>query len=80
MSKSDSHQFEGTKWQKIREGLKVYNQRTKVIEWAEDVAAHLSNNQRSKFNTATVVFDEITGKLYFGRNKGIDKKVQRKIP
>lgn len=58
MSKSDSHQFTGTKGQKIHAGLKVGNQRAKVIEWAEDVAAHLTKTQREKFNTATVVFDE----------------------
>lgn len=80
MSKSNSHQFTGTKGQKIHEGLKVSNQRAKVIEWAEDVARHLSPTQRSKFNTATVVFDESTGKLYFGRNKGIAINNSKKNP
>ena len=74
MSKSDSHQFTGTKGQKIHEGLQVENQRRMVLAWAEDVANHLSKSQRSKFNTATVVFDETTGNLYYGRNKGIEKK------
>lgn len=80
MSKSDCHQFTGTKGQKIHAGLKVGNQRAKVIEWAEDVAAHLTKTQREKFNTATVVFDESTGKLYFGRNKGIALKGSKKNP
>lgn len=76
MSKSDSHQFTGTKGQKIEQGMKPENQRAKLIDWANDVLSVLdpkSNTQRKKFNTATVAFDEETGNLYFGRNGGIDK-------
>ncbi len=34
---------------------------------------NVSGRKREKFNTACVAFDETTGKLYFGRNGGIDK-------
>ena len=76
MSKTNSHQFSGTRGEKIAQGMKPENQRAKLIEWAKDVLSVLapkSNTQRKKFNTATVVFDEETGNLYFGRNGGIDK-------
>lgn len=39
---------------------------------AEDLAK-ISNTQRSKFNTATVVYDEKNDKYYYGMNKGIFK-------
>ena len=76
MSKTNSHQFSGTRGEKIAQGIKPESQRTKLIDWANDVLSVLdpkSNTQRKKFNTATVAFDEATGDLYFGRNGGIDK-------
>ncbi len=76
MSKTNSHQFSGTRGEKIAQGMKPENQRAKLVDWANDVLSVLepkSNNQRRKFNTATVAFDEETGDLYFGRNGGIDK-------
>jgi len=74
MSKSDSHQFIGTVGQKISQGMDPKNQKQKLLDWANDMAKYLSSKskrQRDKFKTATVIFDETTGKLYFGRNGGI---------
>ena len=77
MSKSDSHQFTGTMGQKIEQGMKPENLKKQLVSWAEEVVSRMhrsvSKRKRDKFNTACVVFDEMTGKLYFGRNGGIDK-------
>ena len=77
MSKTDSHQFAGTKGQKIAQGMNPENLKNQLVAWSNEVISlmpkNISNRQRQKFNTACVVFDETTGKLYFGRNGGIDK-------
>lgn len=77
MSKSDSHQFTGTKGQKIEQGMNPENLKRQLVSWAEEVVTRMSDNvsnrKRERFNTACVVFDELTGTLYFGRNGGIDK-------
>lgn len=39
-----------------------------------------SKRQRDKFNTASVVYDESTGKYYYGRNGGIELSGTRKNP
>ena len=75
MSKASSHQFTGTKGQRIAQGIVPSNQKEKVISWAKAMANYLqskSKRKRDNFKTACVVFDEATGKLYFGRNKGIN--------
>ena len=46
----------------------------KIKSWANDEAERLSGiskRQREKFNTASIVYDESTGKYYYGKNKGI---------
>ena len=40
----------------------------KVSDWAEKQFETLPNNIKKKMNTATVVYDEKTGKCYYGRN------------
>lgn len=40
----------------------------------------MSRSQRSKFNTACVVVDVSTGKVYFGRNHGIEIDHAKKHP
>lgn len=75
MCKANSHQFKGTRGQRIAQGLSPSNQKEKVTAWAEDMVKYLegkSKRQREKFKTACVAFDEATGNLYFGRNKGIN--------
>lgn len=77
MSKADSHQFSGTKGERIAQGKIPENQKNQVIAWALDViqrmGANVSKRKREKFNTACVAFDETTGQLYFGRNGGVDR-------
>ena len=77
MSKASSHQFSGTKGERIAQGLKPENQRAKLVDWANDVVSRMPENvskrKREKFYTACVAFDETTGQLYFGRNGGIDR-------
>ncbi len=77
MSKSDSHQFKGTKGQRIAQGYDPKKLKEQVVSWAEEVISRMPKNiskkKRNKFNTACVVFDEKTGLLYFGRNGGIDR-------
>ena len=51
-----------------------------VVSWAEKKASELTPTQRGKFNTATVAYDESTGKYYYGRNAGIEKDGHPKNP
>lgn len=47
---------------------------SQVKEWAEKEAEKLqqeSNRLRNKFNTASIVYDNESGKYFFGRNAGI---------
>ena len=56
---------------------------SRVSNWATRKAAELektSKRQRDKFTTATVVYDESTGKYYYGMNKGIKKEGTKKNP
>lgn len=75
MSKASSHQFNGTKGEKIAQGRVPANQKSKLIDWANDVVSHIEakDGDRDGFNTACVAFDEATGNLYFGRNGGVDR-------
>ena len=41
---------------------------------------NISKRQRDKFNTATVVYDDSTGKYYNGRNHGIEIDHDKKNP
>lgn len=82
MSKGFSGHFSGTK------GAKTYGGSAKQLHshvktWAESTAKRLegiSKRQRDKFNTATVVYDESTGKYYNGRNHGIEIDHEKKNP
>lgn len=73
MSKGVSGHFSGTKGARSY-GASEKQLHSQVTSWAEDTARKLKNvskRQREKFNTATVVYDETTGKYYNGRNRGI---------
>ena len=81
MSKPISGLFKGTKvslqkhFKTSPKNIPTQNLRH-VKEFAEKTAEELSsisNTQRSKFNTATVVYDEKNDKYYYGINKGIFK-------
>lgn len=75
MSKASSHQFSGTKGERIAQGKIPENQHKQVTAWAEDVVARINaaGGDRDRFNTACVAFDESTGQLYYGRNGGVDR-------
>ena len=79
MSKDYSKLFTGTlgdiRQQAARRDrvISAQNQK-KVVDWAQKLAKELeakSKNTRRDFNTATIAYDESTGKYYYGRNKGI---------
>lgn len=82
MSKGISGKYFGTK------GARQFGGTSKqlhshVTSWAETTAKSLSETsrrQRDKFNTATVVYDEKTGKYYNGRNHGIEIDHDKKNP
>ncbi len=82
MSKGYSGHFSGTKGERQLRGTAKQMQ-SQVSAWAQTTAARLeakSKRQRDKFNTATVVYDESTGKYYNGRNHGIEIDHDRKNP
>ncbi len=89
MSKTSSGLFSGTKGTKNsntssrRQQNNATQNRRHVVLWAEKKAIELekkSKRQRDKFNTASVVYDENTGKYYYGRNGGIEKEGTKKNP
>lgn len=54
---------------------------SKVKEWAGNEADKLqqeSNNKRKKFNTASIVYDNESGRYFFGRNNGIELRHDKK--
>lgn len=77
MSKSHSGLFRGTKGDRIAQKPDPRELKKAVVAWAEEVVRRMpkdiSKKKRDRFNTACVVFDETTGKLYFGRNGGIEQ-------
>ena len=82
MSKGFSRKFPGTRGARQYGGTSR-QLRSHVTTWAESTAKRLSNvsnRQRDKFNTATVVYDERTGKYYNGRNHGIEIDHDKKNP
>ena len=86
--KPNSGLFSGTRGIKNHIAPKVYlNQSTQnrrhVVLWAKEQVSELekkSNRQREKFNTASIAYDESTGKYYYGRNGGIEKNASPKNP
>ena len=82
MSKGISGKFSGTTGSKSHEGS-AKQLHSHVSTWAENTANRLENiskRQRDKFNTATVAYDESTGKYYNGRNHGIEIEHDKKNP
>ncbi len=73
MSKDYSGLFNGTSGAKYSEMsrtnavIKKYSKQ-RVKDWAKKQFKTLPNNIKKKMNTATVVYDEKTGKYYYGRN------------
>ena len=44
-----------------------------VTNWARRMQSELKGNQKKRFNTACAVVDTETGKIYYGRNRGIEE-------
>lgn len=88
MSKASSGLFTGTIGYKRKNYAEKYRNnatqnRRHVVLWAQKQAEELeqiSKRQRDKFNTASVAYDESTGKYYYGRNNGIEKNGTVKNP
>lgn len=85
MSKSGSGLFSGTKGNNTSAGkrssaqIKSYSHE-RVKEWAEKKKSELTGKTKKNFNTACVVYDEATGKYYYGRNGGYHEKGYVKNP
>ncbi len=82
MSKGSSGLFSGTKGERSYKGSRKQMQ-AHITSWAQETAERLesiSKRQRDKFNTATVAYDESTGKYYNGRNHGIEIDHDKKNP
>ena len=47
--------------------------RSATQNYASEHMKTLSNTQKAKFNTAAGAYDKLTGRIYFGRNKGIER-------
>ena len=73
MSKDSSGLFSGTRGanasvsKRSNAVIKAYSKQ-RVKDWAMKQFDTLPNNIKKKMNTATVVYDEKTGKYYYGRN------------
>lgn len=82
MSKSISGHFKNTSGARQHAGT-ARELHKSISSWAQKTADKLSEKskrQREKFNTATVVYDESTGKYYNGRNHGIEIDHEKKNP
>lgn len=82
MSKGYSGLFSGTRGEHAYKGSRKQMQ-SHINLWASETATRLENiskRQREKFNTATVAYDESTGKYYNGRNHGIEIDHEKKNP
>lgn len=88
MSKPSSGLFAGTIGSKnAHQQTNYHNNSTQnhrhVVLWAEETARsfeNISKRKRDKFNTATVAYDESTGKYYYGQNGGIEQNKTPKNP
>ena len=55
----------------LKKGVTSESLRKSVEEWSKFKATIANSNTERKFNTATVVYDKVTGKYYYGMNRGI---------
>ncbi|MBR4529311.1 MAG: hypothetical protein IKO80_03420 [Lachnospiraceae bacterium] len=75
--------YSGTSGARAGRGPYARAMHAKLLSWAGRKAYDLekvSNRQREKFNTASVVYDESTGKYYYGMNRGIKLEHEEKNP
>lgn len=84
MSKGGSGYFSGTKGsqsegRRSNAQIKAYSHE-RVKSWAEKKRNELTGKAKKNFNTACVVYDESTGKYYYGRNGGYHEEGYVKNP
>lgn len=53
---------------------------SKLTAWASRKADRLSKAQRGRFNTACIVYNEESGRYFYGRNQGIELANAKKNP
>ena len=81
MSKTYSYLFSGTKGSITHDKSVIEKvSRGKLKAWAKDKMASLTGKAKSSFNTACIVYDESTGKCYYGRNGGYKENGYTKNP
>ena len=81
MSKSYSYLFSGTKGSIIHDKTVIKSvSKGKVTSWAQEKRASLTGEAKKKYNTACVVYDEATGKCYYGINGGYKEEGYEKNP
>ena len=81
MSKSYSYLFSGTKGSIIHDKDIIKSvSRGKVKAWAKEKRNSLTGEAKKKFNTACIVYDEATGKCYYGINGGYKEEGYIKNP
>lgn len=85
MSKDSSGLFSGTSGAKSSSSgrsnavIKKYSKQ-RVKDWAKSEQKRLTGRKKKDFNTACVVYDETTGKYYYGRNGGFKDPGYEKNP
>ncbi|WP_022769237.1 MULTISPECIES: YwqJ-related putative deaminase [unclassified Butyrivibrio] len=83
MGSGEGGRYSGTSGAKAGRGPFARVMHSRVSSWANKKASFLdgvSKRQRDKFTTATVVYDESTGKYYYGMNRGIQIDNDKKNP
>lgn len=88
MSKTSSGLFSGTKGSKTGNNTRTSlspaqiksTSHESVKSWAERKQRELTGKAKKTFNTASVVYDEETGKYYYGRNGGYREEGYKQNP
>lgn len=83
MGSGEGGRYSGTTGAKAGKGPYARAMHSHVSNWASVKANELeekSKRQRDKFTTASVVYDESTGKYYYGMNRGIQLDNAEKNP
>ena len=81
MSKSYSYLFSGTRVSVTHDKSVIKSvSHGKLKSWAKHKMETLKGKAKSSFNTACIVYDETTGKCYYGRNGGYNAEGYEKNP
>ena len=87
MSKTNSGLFSGTKGSNCnKSSAKLSSEQIRaaslerIKDWAAKKRDELKGKAKKNFNTACVVYDDETGRFYYGRNGGFREKGYKKNP